>query len=215
MPDPWVRIPAASGHDSGPSGRRSGVTRSPIGLVFSISGESCCASSVPKSGARARPLDSSRNRGGLRAHAGPFSDDSDDGGQFFCRRDAPLRAVCASRPRPPAIGPHRSGPPRPSSTLTRRHRSPQAPFRLQLKQYLFNITSVSRSSRAWQLRLTREDDKTVDRLAAKHGASKNDVIRKALRLLAKIEKLNDDGDRLIVERRGRSDDREAVEVWVL
>jgi hypothetical protein len=60
-----------------------------------------------------------------------------------------------------------------------------------------------------------EEDKIVDRLAAKHGASKNDVVRKALRLLAKIEKLSDEGDRLIVERRGRNDDREALEVWVL
>ena len=74
---------------------------------------------------------------------------------------------------------------------------------------------MSRSSRAWQLRLTTDEDKTVVRLAAKHGVSKNDVVRRALRLLARIEKLSEEGHRLVVERGAHSDEREAVEVWLL
>ncbi|MFO0672652.1 MAG: hypothetical protein U0235_24075 [Polyangiaceae bacterium] len=65
----------------------------------------------------------------------------------------------------------------------------------------------------WQLRLAVDEDQTADELAAKHGVSKNDVIRRGLRLLAMVEKLAEDGQILLVQRRGRKE--RAVEVWLV
>ena len=53
----------------------------------------------------------------------------------------------------------------------------------------------------------------ADDLAAKHTVSKNDVIRRGLRLLAIVDKLAEDGRILLVQRRGRKE--KAVEVWLI
>lgn len=65
----------------------------------------------------------------------------------------------------------------------------------------------------WQLRLAPDEDETAARLATKHTVSKNDVIRRGLRLLALVEKLAEDGQILLVQRRGRKE--KAVEVWLI
>jgi len=65
----------------------------------------------------------------------------------------------------------------------------------------------------WQLRLAPDEDEAADELAAKHTVSKNDVIRRGLRLLAMVEKLAEDGQILLVQRRGRKE--KAVEVWLI
>lgn len=86
---------------------------------------------------------------------------------------------------------------------------------MHLKQYFFRIThAVSKPATSkWQLRLAPDEDEAADRLAAKHTVSKNDVIRRGLRLLAMIEGLAEDGQILLVQRRGRK--RKAVEVWLV
>jgi hypothetical protein len=66
--------------------------------------------------------------------------------------------------------------------------------------------------KAWQLRLAADEDALATKLAGDRSVSKNDVIRSALRLLARIEKITSSGGRLYVERRG---DREPFEVWLL
>jgi hypothetical protein len=65
----------------------------------------------------------------------------------------------------------------------------------------------------WQVRLAPDEDAAADRLAAKHTVSKNDVIRRGLRLLAMVEKLAEDGTIILVQRRGRKET--AVEVWLV
>jgi hypothetical protein len=86
---------------------------------------------------------------------------------------------------------------------------------LHLKQYDFSITyDVSKPTTSkWQLRLAPDEDEAADKLAAKHTVSKNDVIRRGLRLLAMIEGLAEDGQILLVQRRGRK--QRAVEVWLV
>jgi hypothetical protein len=71
------------------------------------------------------------------------------------------------------------------------------------------------ATKAWQVRLAPAEDADADRLAAKHTVSKNDVLRRGLRLLALVEKAAADGGRLLLQRRGRNQKPETVEVWLL
>lgn len=69
------------------------------------------------------------------------------------------------------------------------------------------------SPRAWQLRLAPDEDDLAAQLADERMVSKNEVVRRALRLLARFEKIAASGGRFYVERqRGK---REAFEVWLL
>jgi hypothetical protein len=78
----------------------------------------------------------------------------------------------------------------------------------------FSITDVSNhATTKWQLRLAPDEDQAADKLAAKHTVSKNDVIRRGLRLLAMVENLAEGGRILLVQRRGRKE--KAVELWLV
>jgi len=68
-------------------------------------------------------------------------------------------------------------------------------------------------ARQFQLRLPRSEDEEVQWLADRQKISKNDIVRRALRLLARLERETQGGARLILERPGTA--REAVEVWLL
>ena len=85
---------------------------------------------------------------------------------------------------------------------------------LILKQMHFSIKHVSKAAtKTWQVRRAENENSMADDLAAKHTVSKNDVIRRGLRLLAIVDKLAEDGRILLVQRRGRKE--KAVEVWLI
>jgi hypothetical protein len=69
------------------------------------------------------------------------------------------------------------------------------------------------SPRTWQLRLAPDEDDLATKLADERMVSKNEVIRRALRLLAKLEQIASAGGRLYIARRGGK--REPFEVWLL
>jgi hypothetical protein len=78
----------------------------------------------------------------------------------------------------------------------------------------FSVFDVSNpATTKWQLRLAPDEDEAADKLAAKHTVSKNDVIRRGLRLLAMVENLAEGGHILLVQRRGRKE--KAVELWLV
>ncbi len=70
-------------------------------------------------------------------------------------------------------------------------------------------------TKAWQVRLSPKEDEAASQLASKHAISKNDVVRRGVRLLAFVEGLSEDGHRLLVHRRGRNQEDEAIEVWLI
>ncbi len=70
-----------------------------------------------------------------------------------------------------------------------------------------------KTSRPWQLRLAPSEDEAAARLAEERMLSKNDVVRRALSLLVRLEAEARSGGRLLVERPGGS--KEPVEVWLL
>lgn len=65
----------------------------------------------------------------------------------------------------------------------------------------------------WQLRLAPDEDSEADRLAKRHMVSKNDVVRRALRLLARFERETAAGARVLIDRHDAG--REQVEVWMI
>lgn len=65
----------------------------------------------------------------------------------------------------------------------------------------------------WQVRLAPSEDEAATRLAEERMLSKNDVVRRALSLLLRLEEETRAGGRLLVERPGTG--RELVEVWLL
>jgi hypothetical protein len=67
---------------------------------------------------------------------------------------------------------------------------------------------------AFQLRLAPDEDKGAARVAEDRKISKNDVLRRALSLMLKIEKETRTGGRLLIERPGPKG-LESVEVWLL
>lgn len=69
-------------------------------------------------------------------------------------------------------------------------------------------------TKSWQVRLPKDENDQVDRLAAKRAMSKNDLVRQGLRLLVVVDGLTT-GERLLIERRGKGQRREAVEVWLV
>lgn len=71
-----------------------------------------------------------------------------------------------------------------------------------------------RAVKTWQVRLAQDEDETANRLAKRHAFSKNDVIRRALRLLAVVEEAREHGDRVLVER-GVGSQRELIELWLI
>ncbi len=75
--------------------------------------------------------------------------------------------------------------------------------------------SMARSekpTRPWQVRLAPEEDEAAARLAEERMISKNDVVRRALSLMLRLEKETRAGGRLLLERPGTG---ERVEVWLL
>jgi len=68
-------------------------------------------------------------------------------------------------------------------------------------------------ARLWQLRLAPDEDSEADKLAQRHMVSKNDVLRSALRLLARLERETAAGARLLIDRHDAG--REQVEVWMI
>jgi ferric-dicitrate binding protein FerR (iron transport regulator) len=70
-----------------------------------------------------------------------------------------------------------------------------------------------RGAKLWQLRLSSSEDADVDRTAAERMLSKNDVVRRALHLLFRLEREVGAGGRLLIERPGS--DGKDVEVWLL
>jgi hypothetical protein len=84
-----------------------------------------------------------------------------------------------------------------------------------LEQLCFSIISVpAPSAKTWQVRLAPDEDATVTRLAQTQSISKNDVVRRALRLLAAVERARAQGDRVLVERRD-GPKKAAVEIWLI
>lgn len=72
-----------------------------------------------------------------------------------------------------------------------------------------------RELRPWQLRLAPAEDDQAERIAKRRMASKNDVVRHAVRLLARLEEEAAGGARLLIERGGAGGTVTAVEVWLL
>lgn len=65
----------------------------------------------------------------------------------------------------------------------------------------------------WQVRLAPDEDSEADKLAQRHMVSKNDVLRCALRLLARLERETAAGARVLIDRHDAG--REPVEVWMI
>lgn len=72
----------------------------------------------------------------------------------------------------------------------------------------------ARAVRVWQVRLPKLEDEVANRLAKRDVVSKNDVIRRALRLLGQIEEARENGSRVLVER-GTGTQKELVELWLV
>jgi hypothetical protein len=70
-------------------------------------------------------------------------------------------------------------------------------------------------TKSWQVRLPAAEDAMVDRLAEKHAASKNDVVRRGLRLLALVDEVINDGGKLLIRRQLREQEAETIEVWLI
>jgi hypothetical protein len=75
------------------------------------------------------------------------------------------------------------------------------------------VAKSKRPARPWQLRLAPDEDNEADKLAQRRMMSKNDVLRHALRLLARLERETAAGARLLIDRNDAS--REQVEVWMI
>ena len=65
----------------------------------------------------------------------------------------------------------------------------------------------------WQLRLAPQEDEQATELAPRHAVSKNAGVRRGLRLLAIVERLAQEGEILLVQRKGKK--QKAVEVWLI
>jgi len=75
------------------------------------------------------------------------------------------------------------------------------------------VAKSKRPARPWQLRLAPDEDNEADELAQRRMMSKNDVLRHALRLLARLERETAAGARLLIDRSDAG--REQVEVWMI
>jgi hypothetical protein len=67
---------------------------------------------------------------------------------------------------------------------------------------------------ALQLRLAPDEDEGATKVASDRKISKNDVLRRALKLMLKVESETRAGGRLMLERRGPKG-IESVEIWLL
>ena len=70
------------------------------------------------------------------------------------------------------------------------------------------------TAQPFQLRLAPQEDAGASKLAGERKLSKNDVLRRALNLLLRLENETQAGARLPIERPGRKEP-EPVEVWLL
>lgn len=71
-----------------------------------------------------------------------------------------------------------------------------------------------KQAQAFQVRLAPQEDSGAEKLASERKLSKNDVLRRALNLLLRLENETQAGARLLIERPGRKEP-EPVEVWLL
>lgn len=72
----------------------------------------------------------------------------------------------------------------------------------------------SKQVQPFQVRLAPAENAEAERLAEERMLSKNDVLRRALNLLIRLEKETKEGGRILVERRSTGVP-ESVEVWFL
>lgn len=70
-------------------------------------------------------------------------------------------------------------------------------------------------TKSWQVRLPAGEDALVEQLAEKHAASKNDVVRRGLRLLALVDGVINEGGKLLIRRPKHDQDAETIEVWLI
>ena len=75
------------------------------------------------------------------------------------------------------------------------------------------MAKLKRVARPWQLRLAPDEDSEAEKLAQRRMVSKNDVLRHALRLLARLERETAAGARVLIDRHEAG--REQVEVWMI
>ena len=70
-----------------------------------------------------------------------------------------------------------------------------------------------KTAHPWQVRLAPDEDQAAAKIAEDRMISKNDVVRRALNLLFRLDDETRAGGRLMLERSGRG--RKPVEVWLL
>ena len=75
------------------------------------------------------------------------------------------------------------------------------------------MAKSARHVQTFQVRLAPAENAEAERLADERMLSKNDVLRRALNLLIRLEKETKSGGRILVER--REGVPESVEVWFL
>ena len=73
------------------------------------------------------------------------------------------------------------------------------------------MTGKAKGPRLWQVRLAPEEDDATSKFADDEMISKNDVLRRALRVFRALKDETSRGGRLVVRRSGAPD----VEVWLL
>lgn len=71
-----------------------------------------------------------------------------------------------------------------------------------------------KQTQAFQVRLAPEEDFRAEKLAGERKLSKNDILRRGLNLLIRLENEAQAGARLLIDRPGRKEP-EPVEVWLL
>lgn len=72
----------------------------------------------------------------------------------------------------------------------------------------------ARQVQPFQVRLAPEENAEAERLAQERMLSKNDILRRALNLLVRLENETKAGGRILVERRSNGVP-ESVELWFL
>lgn len=70
-------------------------------------------------------------------------------------------------------------------------------------------------SAKWVLRLTADEEFSVRSIAQSRGLSKNDVVRRAVTLLVRLETETSAGSRFFVVRRGQGQEHQPMEIWML